>query len=238
MTENISAPYEYLTFRKDFETGIEIRIDPIPEGSWGHQMSPEGTKLVYNYDNGTSWYRIGLYDLITGTAATLTTAADIDEWEPALSKDGTKVVFDSDRGDGFSDAWIHDLPSGELSRVTWGFDAYSPELSADNQTVSFVTWGAATNYQTELYLVETGGATPVLLDDDIDWSVYYPSVEWSPQADKLAFSANRDGVYDIYIFDADTEETSRLTDNESTEIYLQWSPDGKYLSCLSVAALL
>ncbi|MCF8056075.1 MAG: hypothetical protein K9K37_05500 [Desulfocapsa sp.] len=219
----------YFTFRHDLETGAETLIDQIPEGSWEHQISPNGTGMAFQYDDDAGWTRIGIYDLATGIAGPINTAVDIDDWEPAWSGDGTKIVFDSDRGNGFYDIWVHDVNSGETIRVTQDTDGYYPEISFDGQKISFLAWDSA-NSQESLYLVDSTGSDPVLVAGDVDWSGYYPSVEWSPQAHKLAFSANRDGQYDIYVFDADTGETHRLTDTESTEIYLQWAPDGKYLS--------
>jgi flagellar hook assembly protein FlgD/fibronectin type 3 domain-containing protein/subtilase family serine protease len=224
-----SSPYQYYTFRKDLENDVETRIDSIPEGSWEHKISPDGTKIVYNYADAAGWVKIGIYDLATDTAIPLSSPADVDDWEPAWSGDGMKIVFDSDRGDGFYDIWMYDVISGEISRVTRSSDGAYPEISADGDKISFLAWDSD-NRENNLYLVDSMGGDPILLVEDVDWSGYYPSMEWSPRANKLAFTANRDGAYDIYILDTDTEEILRLTDTESTEASLQWSPDGKYLS--------
>ncbi len=229
MSKNSTSPYSYYIYRKDLETGVETRIDQIPEGSWNPMLSPDGTKLAYCYEDAAGRSRIGIFDLTAGTVAPLTTTAAVDEYDPAWSKDGTKIVFDSDRGDGVYDVWLHDVPSGETSRVTQNFEGFYPEISPDNQKIAFAAWDSIA-HQLNLYLVDVQGGTPVLLEEDADWTGYYPSVEWSPQANKLAFTANRDGRYDISVFDADTGESSRLTETEQTEIYLQWSPDGKHLS--------
>jgi len=228
LTENSAFPYKYSTFRKDLATGVETRIDQIPEGSWNHKISPDGTKLAYLYEDA-GWSRIGIYDITAGTVAPLTTAADVDEYEPAWSIDSAKLVFDSDRGDGFYDIWTHDLPSGETARVTHGLDGYFPEISPDGQKITFLIWDPDGN-RYNLYLVDADGGTPALLEADVDWSRTYPSIEWSPKANTLAFSAKRDGAYDIHVLDIETGEDRRLTTTESIEIEPQWSPDGRQIS--------
>ncbi|MEN8134500.1 MAG: CARDB domain-containing protein [Thermodesulfobacteriota bacterium] len=227
----ISNQNEYYTFRQNLETGAETRIDQIPEGSWNPVVSPDGSKIAYLYVDSAGWVRIGVYNLTTGIASPLTADIDVDEWDPAWSRDSTKIVFDSDRGNGVYDIWIHDLPSGETSRVTQDFAGFSPEISPDGKKVAFLASSWANNTRKlHMYLVDTSGGTPVLIAENVDWTGYYASLEWSPLANKLAFTEDRDGFFDIYVFDADTGETSRLTDNEANETYLQWSPDGKNLA--------
>ncbi len=232
-SQAVSTPtpysYDYYTFRKDLETGVETRVDQIPMGSWEHHISPDGNKLIYQFDDEAEWYRIGIYDIATGTTQPLTTASEVDEYEPSWSKDSTKVVFDSDRGEGFYDIWMHDLTSGETIRVTQNINGYYPEISHDNNLIAFQTWDSV-NRKLNLNLVDSTGGDPILLEEDVDWSGYYPSIEWAPMSGKLAFTANRDGQYDIYIYDTETGETSRLTQRSDTEIDLQWSPDGKQIA--------
>ncbi|MHB8790486.1 MAG: CARDB domain-containing protein [Desulfobulbaceae bacterium] len=228
-TKNKFYPYEYYIYRQDLETGIETLIDQIPERSRSPVVSPDGTKIAYYYEDNAGVFKVGLYDIIAGTTAWLTTPSDVKEFDPAWSKDGTKVVFDSDRGNGFYDIWLHDLENGETTRVTEDFEGFYPEISYDGQTISFSSWDNANSDQ-NLYLVDVNGGPPVLLEADVDYSGYYPSVEWSPRTSQLAFTANRDGMYDIYVLDVDTGETRRLTETDAIETYLQWSPDGRQIA--------
>lgn len=227
--EGNTYPYTYYTYRKDLATGVETRIDQIPEGSWDHVISPDGTRIAYCYESEDGGVRIGIYDLAAAAATPLTTITNGDEWDPAWSMDGTKIVFDSDQGYGFYDIWLHDLTIGQTTRVTENIDGFYPEISPDGQKIAYHAWDTA-SWQLNLFLVDVENGTPVLLETDIDWTGYYPSIEWSPLANKLAFTANRDGVYDIFVLDVDTGETRRLTSTEAAEIYLQWSPDGKQIA--------
>ncbi|MCL7488877.1 MAG: Ig-like domain-containing protein [Desulfobulbaceae bacterium] len=229
LTENTRYPYEYYTYRKDLATGLETRVDGMPEGSWNHMMSPDGTRMAFLYENEEGGVRIGVYDLSTGMTNQLNTEVDADEWDPAWSRDSTKIIFYSNSADSSSNLWIYDLFSGDTSLIARDFAGFYPEISPDNQKISYFVWDSV-NRQLYLYTMDAGGGTPALVDDNVDWSGYYPSAEWSPQANKLVFSAYRDNSHDIYVLDADTWETSRLTDTESAEIYPQWSPDGKQVA--------
>lgn len=49
---------------------------------------------------------------------------------------------------------------------------------------------------------------------------------WSPDGRSIAFSSNRDGMYEIYVMDADGSNAKRLTNNLADDVNPTWSPDG------------
>ena len=49
----------------------------------------------------------------------------------------------------------------------------------------------------------------------------------SPDGNKLAFSSNRTGNFDIYVFDYKTSGTYQLTESPKDDRYPAWSPDSK-----------
>lgn len=229
LTESISYPQDYYIYLKNLETGNVTLIDRIPEGSWNQVISPDGSLMAYLYADSAGWTRIGVYDLATGIATNLTADSDVDEWDPVWSADSRKIVFDSDRGSGIYEIWIHDLNSGETSQVTQNFEGSYPEISLDGQKIAFLTWDSDKG-ASPMYLIDTAGGTPALIAANIDYSGYYPSLEWSPLADKLAYTVKHEGISDLYVLDVDTGESNRLTDNEFIESSLKWSPDGKNIA--------
>lgn len=53
---------------------------------------------------------------------------------------------------------------------------------------------------------------------------------WSPDSRYLAFSSHRDGNWELYVLDANTGETRRLTYDLAYEGAPSWSPDGLWLA--------
>jgi len=52
---------------------------------------------------------------------------------------------------------------------------------------------------------------------------------WSPDGRSIAFSSNRDGMYEIYVMDSDGSNAKRLTNNLADDVNPMWSPDGRRL---------
>lgn len=56
----------------------------------------------------------------------------------------------------------------------------------------------------------------------------YPA--WSPDGTKLAYHANPDGNWDLYVQDVTTRAVTRLTDHPADDAMPVWSPDGTRLA--------
>lgn len=56
---------------------------------------------------------------------------------------------------------------------------------------------------------------------------------WSPDGEKLAFSAAYDESYDVYVVDVWGLSTERITDHPSNNLYPSWSPDGNDIAYFS-----
>ena len=73
----------------------------------------------------------------------------------------------------------------------------------------------------EIYLLT--GKTIVQLTDN-SWNDEYPA--WSSDGKRIAFTANPEGHYDIYVMEADGSRIRRLTSTETDEKEPAWFPDG------------
>jgi Tol biopolymer transport system component len=76
----------------------------------------------------------------------------------------------------------------------------------------------------EIYLLSEAGVRKLT---DNDWDDLFPV--WSPHGEKIAFSSNRRGNYDIYHMRPDGTERRSLTRSEADEKEPAWFPDGKSL---------
>ncbi len=63
---------------------------------------------------------------------------------------------------------------------------------------------------------------------DGSWDEITPAL--SPDGTQLAFSSNRDGGWQIYVWDLQNGEISRLTDHPGYKASPTWSPDGLWLA--------
>jgi Tol biopolymer transport system component/subtilase family serine protease len=171
--------------------------------------SPDGRKIAYI----TSDNRISLYDMGTQDTSSLTEDANVYETSPSWSHDGTKIAFISNRG-GYSDIWIKDLLSGSLTQMTEQKNLSYAKLSPDGKKVAYFEYK-------DLYVVDLlGQASTVDLETDST------SVDWSPNGNKVAFISNKNGNYDVFVFDIDTQSPTQLTDSPQRKWSVSWSPDG------------
>ncbi len=76
----------------------------------------------------------------------------------------------------------------------------------------------------EIYLLSSKG-TQKLTDNT--WEDEYPV--WSPDAKKIAFTANPKGNYDIFIMNPDGSEVEAVTSSQNDEKEPAWFPEGKRL---------
>lgn len=59
------------------------------------------------------------------------------------------------------------------------------------------------------------------------------SPDWSPTSDTIAYMANPDDNWDIYLVNSDGSNLRRLTDNPANDGLPTWSQDGKWLAFVS-----
>jgi Tol biopolymer transport system component len=59
----------------------------------------------------------------------------------------------------------------------------------------------------------------------------FPS--WSPKGDRIAFTSDRDGNYEIYTIAPDGTGLRRLTNSPGNDAHNAWSPDGEWIAFTS-----
>ena len=156
---------------------------------------------------------------------------------PALSPDGKQIVFLSTR-DLFSiDLYLADAASGKISRklVTTAVDPYFDSLqfiksagSWDAEGKRFV-FGAIRKGQPMLAIsnVDTGEKEKEIVFEEIG-EILNPT--WSPDGRYIAFSALQGGFTDIFLYDLQTEQLKKMTDDPYGDLYPTWAPDGSMIA--------
>ena len=114
---------------------------------------------------------------------------------------------------------------GEVTQLTVGMRARDPHVSADGREVVFVRNDVA---QSRLAILDlrTREVRELAPASRVEQS-YSP--RFSPDGRKVAYSAQRDGYRDIYIYDRDSGERQRVTADRFLDFTPSWTPDGRYL---------
>lgn len=152
---------------------------------------------------------------------------------PALSPNGSQIVFLSSR-DLFSiDMYLADAKTGKIIRrlVKTAVDPHFDSLQFLDSSGSWdaagerFVFGGITKSDPVLVVVntKTGKREKEVIFKNLG-EIINPT--WSPDGRFVAFSALDGGLSDIFLFDLETEELKKLTDDAYSDLYPAWAPDG------------
>jgi hypothetical protein len=156
---------------------------------------------------------------------------------PELSPDGSRVIFFSER-DLFSiDLYVADAKTGKILRKITD-TATDPHFESLQFLYSAGAWDHAgkrfifpgiSKGQPVLTIVDVdrGRTEREIRLKDLD-EVLNPA--WSPDGRTVAFSALVGGFNDLYLYDLQSNNLRRLTNDSFTELDPAWSPDGRQLA--------
>ncbi len=190
-------------------------------------ISPDGTDVAfYAYRNELP--DIFLLNLETGEETQLTNTPDIWEIEPKWSPDGTKLLY----GGGPSMQTLRPriyTPSTRDDRIFVALNRNigPAEWMPDNASLMYVDKSSLFDAH-RFAIVRADGVVeeiPVNLPAGDNVS---PNV--SPDGKHVAFQNKHMGRTDIYVLDVEAAETWRLTDNETEEVFLTWTRDGRWIT--------
>lgn len=195
------------------EPGVEFAPRPSPDGQW----------LLYSlYDPSLKppqAYSISMVALKgTGKRLVAGPAAVLGAWLPD-SKNIVYIMIASGKpllvrtaAGGSGTTFITNAPFG-------GDDAY-PDVSPDGSTVAFHTYLQG---RYVLASVSINGASP---------TIYVPGnfPKWHPSGNKLAFSRQVNGKWQIFTLDLSTGQVTQLTSGKDNNTFPSWSPDGNWLT--------
>lgn len=78
----------------------------------------------------------------------------------------------------------------------------------------------------DLYILEDDGSITHLIEDE----AYDFGRGVSPEGNKIAFTSNRSGSWQIFVLDRETNQVQQVTDLDDQARHPAWSPDGEFIA--------
>src|SRR5213592_24432 len=155
---------------------------------------------------------------------------------PALSPDGSRVAYISDAGLFSYDLYLANAENGQTIRklVSATRDPHLESMQLINSAGAWSTdgrfaFGAIVTGRPALRIVKGDNG-------DLIKEIKFPSLgeifnpTWSPDGKQIAFSAQVGGVTDLYVYDLDSGQQRRLTNDAYADLEPAWSPDGSLIA--------
>lgn len=202
----------------------------------GLSWSPDGKYLVFAAKAGRS---DALHILDVEKASVIKTLRfELDGiFSPSYSPLGDKIAFVGLKN-GQSDIYTTDVEGKNLEQVTDDiFSDLDPSWSPDGQRIVFVSDRqnhlsaspddfniAKHNYQqTDVYLADVGSSTLRRLSIT---AANEHTPEWSSKEEVLSYISDRDGVYNLYLYNLETDEEYAITNLLTGCFQPSWSKQG------------
>lgn len=125
--------------------------------------------------------------------------------------------------------FLKNLDTGVVTQLTNSGNSNDlPRWSPDGSKIMYLSWSKEN--ASDIYLMDKDGKNQqVLIASSADETV----PDWSPDGNKIAYVSNKDGDYQIYVLDLNTQGTVKLTNNFRSVFSPKWSSDGRQISFIS-----
>ncbi len=103
-----------------------------------------------------------------------------------------------------------------------GYLAAAGSLEAETSVSGRIVFQSDLDGDEDIYLLEGRRITKLT---DNTWNDRYP--RWSPDGRRIAFTADPDGNFDLFVMDDDGARATRLSESPEDEVDVAWFRDGK-----------
>ncbi|MEP7065721.1 MAG: DPP IV N-terminal domain-containing protein, partial [Gemmatimonadota bacterium] len=220
--------------------GVATGVKGLPKYE---QLSAAGAKSewpMYSADGKTIYYvsdRSGAQNLWSratsgGAEKQLTKFVDGRTLWPTIAADGKAIVFERDFG-----IWSYDVATGIAKAVPIALRGSSSgalvehrtltnglqelAVSPDGKKVAFTVRG-------KIFAASSHDAGSAQRVSSAGLTEQQPA--WAPDSRRLAFGDDRNGHFNLYVYDFVTHEEKKLTSGAENDVAAVWSPDGRSIA--------
>ncbi len=220
--------------------GLTFRKLDIADAGHSHQarLSPDGSKFLYiGYQDKEPHYLLRVLDFVSGKTLTLVEGINADtatllfEWSP----DGNKVAYAAGPGElrvvdieGGKSVQLWTSPEKETSvrPLDWSEQNHSLLISLINLAENTVRLAA----------LSEGGGTPRTIVSGHPDELGSGFGQFSPDGKLIVGMERREKNVDVYVWEVEGGEETRITTHPAEDTYPLWSPDGKHIVFMSERA--
>lgn len=189
-------------------------------------FSSDGQKIVYTTNEGELW----IMDSNGNNQTKI--HLNIRVSEPRFCFKDKKIIFTSYRGEFFlddSDIWLITSDGKELKKIIRRPSLqFLPEVSPDEKEIIFVDVLEISSHEIFKLNLETGDYVQLTQNNFHDTTPV-----WTPGAQRIVYSSDKDGNYDIFIMDKFGQDPKNLTNNPAFDSSPVVTKDGNTVFFLS-----
>jgi Tol biopolymer transport system component len=227
LVARVDSSGQTAVYRVDRNNGEAEQLTFPPPGSvdQGATYSFDGKQIVFQRRSDGRGTLMTM--LAAGGGPQVLLADEFDNLSPAWRPDNRHILFLSTRGGGGgTDVWELDTADGSLKQLTFETNhVISVSVSSDDRVAYVPFWHDTFLFSID---VETGEKRQLTSHTKDNYGARF-----SPDDQTIAYHSTRTGTGEIWLHFLDDRPETRITDNESWDLYPDWSPDGRQLIFVS-----
>jgi serine/threonine protein kinase/WD40 repeat protein len=228
LVARVDASGRTAVYRVNRDNGDTEQLTFPPPGSvdQGGTYSFDGQQIVFQRRSDSKGALLTMP--AAGGDPQLLLADEFDNLSPAWRPDNRHILFLSNRGGGGgADVWEVDTVDGSLKQLTFETNhVISVSVSADNRVAYVPFWHDTFLFSVD---VETGERRQLTSHTKDNFGARF-----SPDDQTIAYHSTRTtGTGEIWLHHLDGRPETPITDNDSWDLYPDWSPDGRQLIFVS-----
>ena len=141
---------------------------------------------------------------------------------PNWTNDGKYLVYNSK-----GHMYTYELATGDIQETDTGIaiDCNNDHVLSSDNTQLAVSHHTSDDAKSRIYILPFGGGEPRLITEKAPSYLH----GWSPDGERLAYCAERNGQYDIYTISVNGGQETQLTDLPGLDDGPEYSPDGQHI---------